>query len=335
MSTPSPTPVTQAPVHTNYIRASSFVPNVSVVVPVYGCVGCLEELTQRVLAAVRSTGRTLELIFVDDNSPDQAWHRIRELSDIYSEVRGLKLSRNFGQHAAICAGISHARGDVVIVMDCDLQDIPEEIPALLAALGQNVEIVLGQRTQRQDTWIKRTGSRAFYRTLGWLTDTNYDPSTANFGAYSRKVIDAINSMPETDRFLPLLAKWTGFRTVRIPIQHGLRTEGKTSYTLGKLIQMASRVALSFSDKPLRLVMTAAFALAGVGLGVATFAVYRYLVGDIRVAGFTSILASVWIVGSIIMASIGVVGLYVGRMHNETKRRPQYLIWQDSWSGSHD
>lgn len=220
-------------------------------------------------------------------------------------------------------------------MDCDLQDIPEEIPALLAALGQDVEIVLGQRTQRQDTWIKRTGSRAFYRTLGWLTDTNYDPSTANFGAYSRKVIDAINSMPETDRFLPLLARWTGFRTVRIPIQHGLRTEGKTSYTLGKLIQMASRVALSFSDKPLRLVMTAAFALAGVGLGVAVFAVYRYLVGDIRVAGFTSILASVWIVGSIIMASIGVVGLYVGRMHNETKRRPQYLIWQDSWSGSHD
>jgi dolichol-phosphate mannosyltransferase len=183
--------------------------------------------------------------------------------------------------------------------------------------------------------LKRTGSRAFYRTLGWLTDTSYDPSTANFGAYSRKVIDAMNAMPETDRFLPLLARWTGFRTARISVEHGRRTEGRSSYTLRKLLQMATRIALSFSDKPLRLVMSAAFALAGVGLCVAAFAVYRYLVGDIRVAGFTSILASVWLVGSFLMASIGVVGLYVGRVHNESKRRPQYIIWRDSWNDENE
>lgn len=317
------------------VRTPSFVPGVSVVVPVYGCVGCLEELTERVLAAVGGTGKTVELILVDDNSPDQAWSRICELSDLHMEVRGLKLSRNFGQHSAICAGTAHARGGVVIVMDCDLQDVPEEIPALLDALTHDVEIVLGQRVERQDTWFKRAGSRAFYRTLGWLTDTDYDPSTGNFGAYSRKVINAMNSMPEADRFLPLLARWTGFRTVRIPVEHRQRTEGKSSYTLSKLVQMATRIALSFSDKPLRLVMTMAFMLAGVGLGVAAFAIYRYLMGDIRVAGFTSILASVWIVGSFVMASIGVVGLYVGRMHNETKRRPQYLVWQDSWGTCND
>jgi len=317
------------------MRASSFAPDVTVVVPVYGCAGCLEELAERVLAAVAGIGRTVELIFVDDNSPDQAWSRIRELSRLYAEVRGLKLSRNFGQHAAISAGIARARGNAVIVMDCDLQDIPEEIPRLLEALTHDVEIVLGQRIERQDTWFKRAGSQAFYRTLGWLTDTSYDATTANFGAYSRKVIDAMNSMPETDRFLPLLARWTGFRTISIPVQHGQRTEGKSSYTLGRLLQMATRIALSFSDKPLRLVMTAAFALAGVGICVAAFAVYRYLMGDIRVAGFTSILASVWIVGSFLMASIGVVGLYVGRMHNETKKRPQYLVWRDSWGNDHD
>ncbi len=314
---------------------ASFVPDVSVVVPVYGCDGCLEALTERVLAAIGGMGRTAELIFVDDNSPDDAWRRIRELSMLHPEVRGLKLSRNFGQHAAISAGCAHARGDAVIVMDCDLQDIPEEIPALLGGLSDDVEIVLGQRVERQDTWLKRTGSRAFYRTLGWLTDTNYDPSTANFGAYGRKVIAAMNAMPETDRFLPLLARWTGFRTIHMPVRHGQRTEGQSSYTLRKLVQMATRIALSFSDKPLRLVMSAAFALAGIGFGIAAFAMYRYWMGDIRVAGFTSILASVWIVGSCIMASIGVVGLYIGRMHNETKRRPQYLVWQDSWASRND
>ncbi|MDY1033720.1 MULTISPECIES: glycosyltransferase family 2 protein [unclassified Stenotrophomonas] len=305
------------------------------VVPVYGCAGCLEELTERILAAVSGMGRTVELIFVDDDSPDQAWSRISELSALHPAVRGLKLSRNFGQHAAISAGIAQTRGAAVIVMDCDLQDVPEEIPALLEALTDDVEIVLGQRTERRDTWLKRTGSRAFYRTLGWLTDTSYDPSTANFGAYSRKVIDAMNAMPETDRFLPLLARWTGFRTARISVEHGRRTEGRSSYTLRKLLQMATRIALSFSDKPLRLVMSAAFALAGVGLCVAAFAVYRYLVGDIRVAGFTSILASVWLVGSFLMASIGVVGLYVGRVHNESKRRPQYIIWRDSWNDENE
>jgi glycosyltransferase involved in cell wall biosynthesis len=306
-----------------------------VVVPVYGCAGCLEELTERILAAVSGMGRTVELIFVDDDSPDQAWSRISELSALHPAVRGLKLSRNFGQHAAISAGIAQTRGAAVIVMDCDLQDVPEEIPALLEALTDDVEIVLGQRTERRDTWLKRTGSRAFYRTLGWLTDTSYDPSTANFGAYSRKVIDAMNARPETDRFLPLLARWTGFRTARISVEHGRRTEGRSSYTLRKLLQMATRIALSFSDKPLRLVMSAAFALAGVGLCVAAFAVYRYLVGDIRVAGFTSILASVWLVGSFLMASIGVVGLYVGRVHNESKRRPQYIIWRDSWNDENE
>ena len=305
------------------------------VVPVYGCAGCLEELTERILAAVSGMGRTVELIFVDDDSPDQAWSRISELSALHPAVRGLKLSRNFGQHAAISAGIAQTRGAAVIVMDCDLQDVPEEIPVLLEALTDDVEIVLGQRTERRDTWLKRTGSRAFYRTLGWLTDTSYDPSTANFGAYSRKVIDAMNAMPETDRFLPLLARWTGFRTARISVEHGRRTEGRSSYTLRKLLQMATRIALSFSDKPLRLVMSAAFALAGVGLCVAAFAVYRYLVGDIRVAGFTSILASVWLVGSFLMASIGVVGLYVGRVHNESKRRPQYIIWRDSWNDENE
>lgn len=321
------------------IRSSSQVsmpPEVSIVVPVYGCIGCLEELADRVRAVMEGAGISYELILVDDNSPDNAWNRILELGSIASlQVRGLRLSRNFGQHAAISAGLSHARGASVVVMDCDLQDMPEEIPKLLAGLDERHEIVLGQRIERQDGWLKRTGSSAFYRTLGWLTDTRYDASTANFGVYSRKAVNAMNAMPEVDRFLPLLALWTGFPARRVPVSHGRRTQGQSSYTLRKLIQMATRIALSFSDKPLRLVMTLAFALAAVGAGVAALAVYRYMAGDVRVAGFTSILASIWLVGSFVMGSLGIVGLYLGRVHSEVKRRPQFIVWQDTWQAKHD
>jgi dolichol-phosphate mannosyltransferase len=315
---------------TSMNETSTAVPEVSVVVPVYGCAGCLEDLSDRVGASLAGQGLSYELILVDDNSPDNAWARIRELSAVSPSIRGLRLSRNFGQHAAISAGLSCARGARIVVMDCDLQDVPEEIPALLGGLKGDAEIVLGQRVERQDSWLKRSGSRLFYRTLGWLTETRYDASTANFGAYSRKVVDAMNAMPEMDRFLPLMARWTGFRTVAIPVSHGRRTEGRSSYSLRKLIQMATRIVLSFSDKPLRLVMSTALALAGVGVGVALYAILRYAAGDIRVAGFTSILASVWLVGSFIMASLGVVGLYLGRIHYETKQRPAYIVWQDTW-----
>jgi len=304
-------------------------PEVSVVIPVYGCRNCLEELVDRIGAALRPVCAGYEIILVDDNSPDQSWQRIKEISERHSAVRGLRLSRNFGQHAAISAGLQYATGGRMVVMDCDLQDVPEEIPHLLAALKGDVEVVLGQRVDRQDTWFKRTGSMLFYRALGWLTDTRYDHTTANFGVYSRKVIDALNDMPETDRFLPLLVRWTGFNTAKVAVSHGMRTEGKSSYSLGKLLQMASRIALSFSDKPLRLVMSAALIIAAVAAGFAIFSVYRYSAGDIRVAGFTSIIASIWLVGSIIMGCIGVLGLYLGRVHGETKRRPRYLVWQDT------
>lgn len=303
--------------------------DVSVVVPVYGCRNCLEELVDRVTCALQLSNRTHEILLVDDNSPDQAWQRIVELSQLNPRVRGLRLARNFGQHAAISAGLAHAKGQHMIVMDCDLQDVPEEIPKLLAALEGDVEVVLGQRVDRQDSWSKRTGSQLFYRTLGWLTDTQYDHSTANFGAYSRKVVDTLNDMPESDRFLPLLVRWTGFQTRKVEVSHGRRTEGKSSYSLGKLLQMATRIALSFSDKPLRLVMTAALAIAAIAAAFAVYSVYRYSSGDIRVAGFTSIIASIWLVGSIVMACIGVLGLYLGRVHGEAKKRPQYLIWQDT------
>lgn len=304
-------------------------PDLSIVSPVYGCHGCLEELADRLEAALAGLSLSYELILVDDASPDGSWQRIREISAQRRWVVGVRLSRNFGQHAAISAGLLRARGQQVVVMDCDLQDRPEEIPSLLAGLAGGSEVALAQRVERQDNGLKRFGSWAFYRFLGWLTGTAYDHTTANFGAYSRRAVDAVNAMPESERFFPLLMRWNGFSTVKIPIVHDARTHGASGYSLRKLMKLAASIALSFSDKPLRLVVVAALASAAVALLIAAFSISRYFAGDIQIAGFTSIVASIWLVGSATLGSIGVLGLYVGRIFHGVKARPAFVVGEST------
>lgn len=311
------------------MHSDAAVPELTIVSPVYGCRGCLEELVERVSAAVRPLVASYEILLVDDASPDGAWERISELAAIHPSVRGLRLSRNFGQHAAISAGLLHASGTKVVVMDCDLQDVPEEIPTLLAAIGTGADVVLASRTHRQDSFLKKTGSEGFYRLLGWLTGSAYDASTANFGVYSRKVVDTINQMPEGDRFFPLLVRWTGFQRVIVPVSHGRRTEGQSGYSFRHLLRLAMNVALSFSDKPLRLVVKMGLGFALLSLTVVAMSIYRYSIGDIAVAGFTSIIASIWLVGGAIVSSIGVVGLYVGKLHGQVKNRPNFIVMEDT------
>ncbi|GAB3379173.1 glycosyltransferase family 2 protein [Lysobacter fragariae] len=302
-------------------------PAISVVSPVYGCRGCLEELVDRVQAALRPITDAFEIILVDDASPDGAWERIRELSTQHPAVRGLRLSRNFGQHYAIAAGIENARGDWVVVMDCDLQDVPEEIPKLLAARQGDTEVVFAQRVDRQDGLLKRLGSWAFFKLLSWMTGVPQDHTTANFGVYSRKVIDAVNAMPERERCFPLMVKWTGFPFRTVPVDHANRVEGKSTYSFKRLRRLATGIILSYSDKPLRLVVRVGLVFAIVAFAMAALSVFRYLRGDIAVAGFTSIVASIWLVGGMGIFCIGVLGLYLGRLYVDAKARPYYLINQ--------
>lgn len=297
----------------------------SVVSPVYGCEGCLEELVLRVRAAVAQTGMALELLLVNDGSPDRSWERITELASLYPQVRGLRLSRNFGQHYAIAAGIEHARGELVAVMDCDLQDLPEELPRLVAAALEGNDVVFAQRTERQDSALKRWGSYAFFRLLSYLTDVRQDHSTANFGVFTRKVIDTVNLMPESDRCFPLMVKWTGFRTAHIEVRHAERTAGKSGYSLRKLLRLALNIVLSYSDKPLRLVVKLGLAFSALALLIVLLSIYRYSVGDVAVAGFTSVVASIWLLGGIMIFCIGVTGLYLGRLFNDAKGRPYYIV----------
>ncbi|WP_182212545.1 glycosyltransferase family 2 protein [Stenotrophomonas acidaminiphila] len=298
----------------------------SVVVPVYGCVGCLEELADQVEAAVAGMDIAFEMILVDDASPDGAWGRIQELAATRAWLTGLRLSRNFGQHSAISAGIEHSSGRWTVVMDCDLQDVPAEIPRLYRkALEENYEVVFAQRVERQDTPLKRLSSWGFFATLGWLTGVPQDPSTANFGIFHRKVIDAVCAMPERDRSFPLMVKWAGFRTAKLPVRHQQRAQGESSYTLRRLLRLAMNIALGYSEKPLRMVAGTGIFCALVAFVMVAISVLRWWDGDIQVAGYTSIIAAIWLIGGLMMFSMGVVGLYVGQVFRNVQRRPYYIV----------
>jgi len=303
---------------------------ISVVSPVYGCVGCLEELVDQLAHTLSALHLSFEVILVDDASPDGAWSRIVELAATHPWLRGLRMARNFGQHSAISAGIEHACGEWVVVMDCDLQDPPSAIPALYAkALSEKLDVVFAQRQNRKDRWSKQLSSWLFFRLLGWLTGTAQDASTANFGVFHRRVIDAVCQMPERDRSFPLMVKWAGFRHGRLQIEHAARTSGQSGYTLRKLLRLATNIALGYSDKPLRLVAGGGIACSLASFVMVALAIWRWMQGETQLAGFTSIMASIWLVGGILLLSLGVVGLYVGQIFRNVQGRPYHIIAEDT------
>lgn len=300
-------------------------PRISVVSPVYGCASCIRELCNRLGAALSSMGESYEIVLVDDASPDGAWAALRALCAENPHIKAIALSRNFGQHYAIAAGLEHARGDWVVVLDCDLQDRPEEIPALYAKAREGYDVVFAAREERQDGWLKRNASRAFIAMLNWLSGGSYDYRTANFGIYARQVIDSVRSMGDQSRFFPAMVRWTGFNATSVPVRHDTRADGASSYSLRKLMHLALEIVLSHSDKPLRLVAALGIIVSLIALGMATFSVFRYVHGDVSVAGYTSVIASMWLLAGITLFCMGVIGLYVGRVFEAVKQRPVYIV----------
>lgn len=300
-------------------------PDISIVSPVYCCADCLRALCERIDATLAPIGASYEIVLVDDASPDAAWPVMRELAAADPRIKAVALSRNFGQHCAIAAGLEHAAGRRVVVMDCDLQDRPEEIAALYAKAQQGYDVVFAEREERQDGWLKRISSRAFIALLNWLSGADYDYRTANFGIYSRAVIDAVRSMGDRARFFPVMVRWTGFRRTSIPVQHDARGNGGSSYTLRKLLKLALDIMLSYSDKPLRLVATAGIVISLIALAMTAFSLYRYLHGDVTVAGYTSLIASMWLLAGVMLFCMGIIGLYVGRVFESVKSRPHFIV----------
>lgn len=300
-------------------------PLISVVSPVYRAEGLVDELVRRIQLSVGTITQEYEIILVDDRSPDDGWARIRAQSARDARVRGLRLSRNFGQHRAITAGLDGCRGEWVVVLDCDLQDRPEEIPALFAQARQGYDLVLARRADRQDSWRKKLLSRLFYRTLSYLTETPQDPAVGNFGIYHRRVIAAVLRMRESIRYFPTMVRWVGFRTGYLVVKHADRTVGESSYNLGRRLHLGLDVLLAYSDKPLRLTVKAGLLLSGGAFLLVPITLLRYWVGQISQPGYTSLIISIWFFSGLLLAVLGMVGLYIGKTFEQVKNRPLYLV----------
>lgn len=300
-------------------------PFLSVVSPVYGCKACLTSLHQRLTASLSEITSHYEIILVNDGSPDGAWDMIKELCAQDPNVKGLNLSRNFGQHYAITAGLSKCKGEWIVVMDCDLQDQPEEISKLYHKAMEGYDIVLAKRVHRQDSFFKKAFSSCFYSFLSYMTETKQDGTIANFGIYKKKVIDSINRMEDHIRFFPTMVKWVGYKSTSIEINHAERSIGETSYSFKKLVKLAVDTTLSFSDKPLRLSILFGMSISFLSFLFAVVNLIKYWQGEILVSGWASLIVSIWFLSGLIIAIIGIVGLYIGKIFEKVKNRPTFII----------
>ena len=294
----------------------------SFVIPVYGSPESLEPLCSRIR---KVSAVAYELILVDDCCPKGSWSEIERIAATDPAILGIRLSRNFGQHAAIQAGLSKAKGEWIIVMDCDLQDRPEEVPRLWAKALEGFDIVRARRSTRNDPTHRRLLSRAFYLCLSYLTDTHQNPEFSNFGIYSRRVIETIISWEEESKYFPAIVSWVGFSQSTLSVEQNPRFEGQSSYTLSKLLALGMNVIIGFSDKPLKIVMASGFVMALLSFGMAFVVLLAHLLGALTVQGWASLALSLWFVAGCLMFSIGLSGLYVGRILVETKGRPTFII----------
>ena len=304
--------------------------HISVVTPVYGCTNTLHVLYSRLVNTLTQITEDFEIIMVNDASPDNAWETIVKLAQHDTRVKGINFSRNFGQHRAITAGLDYARGDWIVVMDCDLQDQPEEILKLYKKALEGYDAVIGKRTDRKDGFFKRFGSLIFYKIYNFMTDATVDKSIGNFGIYSKRIISSVGMLREQNRSFGLFTLWAGYKRVEIEITHAPRESGKSSYTLFKLIDLAIDSIIAHSNKPLKLSIKIGFSLSFLSFFYSAWLVVSYIFWSTPIAGWTSLIVSIYFLAGLIIGSIGMLGLYVGKIFDEVKQRPLYIIQETTF-----
>lgn len=300
-------------------------PYISIVSPVYRAELILEKLVFEIKKTMDSMEVSYEIILVDDRSPDNSWEKMKMLSSIHSEVKSIRLSKNFGQHPAIFAGLSQVNGEWIVVMDCDLQDQPKEIKKLLDKTKEGYDVVLARRTQRKDTFFKKISSSIFSKIYGYFTDTKYDNEIANFGIYHKKVINSIVKVSDYIKFFPLFVSFVGYNSTSIEVEHASRDSGSTSYSFMKLVSLAFNSIISFSNKPLKIFVKFGIIISILSIFVGSYYIYQAIHHEIEVLGFTSIIVSIWFLSGILMTMIGVTGIYIGKIFDQTKNRPVFII----------
>jgi polyisoprenyl-phosphate glycosyltransferase len=304
----------------------------SVVIPVYRCRSCLAALHELLTLVLSRLGVGYEIVYVDDRSPDGDWDVLVELADSDPHVRAVRLSRNFGQHAAITAGLARAQGRFVAVMDCDLQDPPESIPQLYAKAQEGFDIVFARRKHRQHSRFRRLAARVYFAGLRVFAGTRLDGEYGALSIVSRKVVDAFLELKDADRHYLFILHWLGFESVSIDVEHGRRYDGQSSYSVSKLVQHAFDGLVFQSTKLLRWIVYAGFLVASLGIALAVFFVFSWATRD-AYPGWTSLAVLLLVLGGFILLSLGVTGLYVGKIFGQVKERPLYIVDEERASGA--
>ncbi|OQA48352.1 MAG: Undecaprenyl-phosphate 4-deoxy-4-formamido-L-arabinose transferase [Bacteroidetes bacterium ADurb.Bin302] len=297
----------------------------SVVSPVYRTENIVEELVRQLHEQLQLITHDYEIILVNDASPDASWDRIVKVCAEDKRVKGINLSRNFGQHYAITAGLNYAKGEWVVVMDCDLQDRPDEIPNLYRKAQEGWEIVFARRSERKDSFYKKMSSKLFHGIYSYLSGIKTDSSIANFGIFQQKVISEYNNMRETARSFPSLVQYLGFKRTTLDVKHAERFEGKTTYTFSKLIRLTTDVILSNSNKPLKMTVKLGFFISILSFLLALYNIFAHFAGIIKVEGFTTTVFSIWFVGGLLLFVMGIVGLYIGKIFDQVKERQLFIV----------
>jgi len=298
---------------------------VSIVIPIFNEQENLPELRRRLVAAMDAAGEPWEALLVDDGSRDDSPRILREFHDFDARFKIVTLSRNFGHQPAVSAGIHHAAGDAVVLIDGDLQDPPEVIPEMIRKWKEGFQVVLAQRASRAEHGLRGIGFRLFYPILRRITDLPSAPDAGIFGLMDRSVVTEFNRLPERNRFIPGLRSWLGFRQASVLYNRSDRAAGKPKQTLGRLIHYAADAMVSFSYKPLRAATWLGFSASAAAFALAIFYVVTFFTWHKTISGFTTEIVCILFFGGVQLISVGILGEYIGRIYEEVKQRPLYIV----------
>lgn len=298
----------------------------SVVIPIYNESSNILMLHERLHHVLDSLKLPYELIFINDGSHDNSIDLLRQLAKLDEKVKYIDFSRNFGHQVAVSAGLQHAKGEKIVIIDADLQDPPELIADLLEKSNEGYEVVYAKRIARKgETWLKKQTAKLFYRILKAITNIEIPLDTGDFRIMDRKVVEILNKMPEKHKFLRGQIAWVGFRQSFIEYERAERQSGSTGYTYRKMLRFALDGITAFSDLPLKIVTWFGFLVSFVAFIVILFAFYSRFITQDYEKGWTSIMVSVLFIGGIQMIAIGIIGEYLSRMNSDIRKRPLYIV----------
>jgi dolichol-phosphate mannosyltransferase len=300
-------------------------PVLSIVVPVFNEEASVEALVRRVTAALEPAVERFELVLVDDGSRDGSWEKMQAAAARDPRVVLVRLSRNFGHQIAVTAGIDAARGEAVVLMDADLQDPPEVVPAMVARWREGYDVVYGRRTRRHgESWFKRATASAFYRLIRRLTSIEIPADTGDFRLMSRRVVEVFKDLRERNRFIRGMVSWIGYRQTAVEYERAERLAGETKYPLRKMVRFAADAIVSFSFAPLRIATGLGVLASTASFAYAVYAVLAALFHWDVVHGWASLIVAVLFLGGVQLLCVGIIGEYVGRIYDEVKQRPLYV-----------